>query len=64
MKNIIKTLNPLSNKKVDNKILYVLKILLSAVIIYFVSLIVGEALIIGGSYFFGYNALLCADVIV
>ena len=56
MKNIIKTLNPLSNKKVDNKILYVLKILLSAVIIYFVSLIVGEALIIGGSYFFGYNA--------
>ena len=54
--NIIKYLNPFSNKKIDNKIFYILKILLSAVIIYFASLIVGEALIIGGSYFFGYNA--------
>ena len=52
----IKTLNPFSNKEVDNKILYSLKILLSSVLVYFVSLFIGEVFIIGGSYLFGYNA--------
>jgi hypothetical protein len=54
--SIIKDLNPFSNKKVDNKIIYTLKILLSAFIVYFASLIVAEGIIIGGSYLFGYNA--------
>ena len=53
---IIKTINPFSNKDTDNKLLYTIKILLTAGILYFVSLLVGEALIIGGSYLFGYNA--------
>lgn len=54
--NIIKELNPFNNKKVDNKVIYILKILLSAGVVYLASLIIGEALIIGGSYLFGYNA--------
>ena len=54
--NIIKDLNPFSNRKVDNKIVYTLKILLSAFIVYFASLIFAEGIIIGGSYLFGYNA--------
>lgn len=54
--SIIKDLNPFSNKKIDNKIIYTLKILLSTFIVYFVSLIVAEGIIIGGSYLFGYNA--------
>ena len=54
--NILKELNPFSNKEVDNKILYTLKILITTGLIYFISLIIGEAVIIGGSYFFGYNA--------
>ena len=59
MKRIIKAiklLNPFSNKEVDNKILYSLKILVSCGLVYFVSLIIGEVFIIGGSYIFGYNA--------
>lgn len=56
MRNIITGLNPFSAKKVDNKIIYVLKILLSAAILYYGSLIIAEVLIIGGSYLFGYNA--------
>ena len=54
--SIIKDLNPFSNKKVDNKIIYTLKILLSAFVVYFASLIIAEGIIIGGSYLFGYNA--------
>lgn len=54
--SVIKSLNPFSNKKVDNKIIYTLKILLSAFIVYFASLIIAEGIIIGGSYFWGYNA--------
>ena len=54
--NIIKSINPFSNKNTDNKILYTIKILLTAGILYFASLLIGEALIIGGSYLFGYNA--------
>lgn len=56
MKNILKAINPFSNKDTDNKILYTIKILLTTQILYFVSLILTEALIIGISYFFGYNA--------
>ena len=54
--NTIKDLNPFSNKKVDNRIIYTLKIFLSVIIVYFVSLIAAEGIIIGGSYLFGYNA--------
>ena len=54
--DIIKAINPFSNKDTDNKLLYTIKILLTAGILYFVSLLVGEAIIIGGSYLFGYNA--------
>lgn len=54
--NIIKSINPFSNKNTDNKILYTIKILLTAGVLYFISLIIGEGLIIGGSYLFGYNA--------
>ena len=54
--DIIKSINPFSNKNTDNKILYTTKILLTAGILYFASLLIGEALIIGGSYLFGYNA--------
>lgn len=54
--SIIKDLNPFSNKKVDSKIIYILKILLSTFAVYFASLIVAEGIIIGGSYLFGYNA--------
>ena len=54
--NVIKAINPFSNKDTDNKILYMIKILLTAGILYFISLVIGEALIIGGSYLFGYNA--------
>ena len=56
MKNILKAINPFSNNDTDNKILYIIKILLTTQILYFVSLILTEALIIGISYFFGYNA--------
>ena len=56
MKNILKSINPFSNKDTDNKILYTIKILLTTGILYFISLILTEALIIGISYFFGYNA--------
>ena len=56
MKNILKAINPFSNKDTNNKILYTIKILLTTQILYFVSLILTEALIIGISYFFGYNA--------
>ena len=56
MINIIKSLNPFSNKKVDNKILYTLKILLTTGILYIASLLLAEAIIIGISYLFGYNA--------
>ena len=54
--DIIKSINPFSNKKENNKILYTIKVLLTAGVLYFISLIIGEALIIGGSYLFGYNA--------
>lgn len=54
--NIIKSINPFSNKNTDNKILYTIKTLLTAEILYYISLLIGEALIIGGSYLFGYNA--------
>lgn len=56
MKNIIQSLNPFNNKDTDNKILYTLKILLTTGIIYFISLIVAEFIIIGGSFLFGFNA--------
>lgn len=54
--NIIKAINPFSNKDTDNKILYTAKILLTTQVIYFVTLIIAEGLIIGISYLFGYNA--------
>ena len=54
--NIVKSINPFSNKNTDNKILYTIKILLTAGVLYFISLLIGEGLIIGGSYLFGYNA--------
>ena len=54
--NILKEINPFSNKKVENKGLYLIKIFLTAFVLYFASIIVGEALIIGGSFLFGYNA--------
>ena len=47
MKNILKAINPFSNKDTDNKILYTVKILLTTGLLYFVSLILTEALIIG-----------------
>ena len=53
---IIKALNPLSNKDTDNKLLYTIKILVTTQLIYFITLIVAEAIIIGISYLFGYNA--------
>lgn len=54
--NIIKSINPFSGKDTDNKILYTIKILLTTQVIYFLTLIVAEAIIIGLSYLFGYNA--------
>ena len=54
--DILKSINPFSNKDTDNKILYTAKIILATQVIYFISLLVPEALIIGGSYLFGYNA--------
>ena len=54
--NIIKSINPFSGKDTDNKILYTIKILLTTQVIYFLTLIVAEAIIIGISYLFGYNA--------
>ena len=54
--SIIKDLNPFSNKKVDNKIIYTLKILLTTGLVYIASLLIAEGIIIGGSYLFGYNA--------
>ena len=53
--SIIKDLNPFSNKKVDNKIIYILKILLSAGIVYLAGILFAEGIIIGISYLFGYN---------
>ena len=53
--DIIKSINPFSNNNIDNKILHTIKILLTAGILYFISLLIGEAIIIGGSYLFGYN---------
>ena len=54
--NILKSINPFSRKDPDNKILYVAKIILVTQLIYFITLIVAEALIIGISMPFGYNA--------
>ena len=54
--NIIKSINPFSSKDTDNKILFTIKIILAAQVIYFISLLLPEAMIIGGSYLFGYNA--------
>ena len=54
--NVIKFLNPFNNKNVNNRVLYILKVLLSAFLVYFSSLIIAEIFIIGGSYLFGYNA--------
>ena len=54
--NIIKAINPFSGKDTDNKILYTAKILLTTQVIYFLTLIVAETVIIGVSYLFGYNA--------
>lgn len=54
--DIVKSINPFSNKDTDNKIIYVIKILLTTQLIHFISLIFSEALIIGVSYLFGYNA--------
>ena len=54
--NLLLFINPFSNKNTDNKLLYTIKILLTTGILYFISLLIGEALIIGGSYLFGYNA--------
>lgn len=54
--NIIKSINPFSTKDTDNKILYTLKILLTTQVIYFLTLVIAEGVIIGISYFFGYNA--------
>ena len=56
MIKILKAINPFSNKDTDNKILYIIKILLTTQILYFVSLIITETIIIGISYLFGYNA--------
>ena len=54
--NLISGCNPFSKKEEDNKILYSIRILLSAYLIYFLGLIIGEAVIILGSMPFGYNA--------
>lgn len=54
--NILKEINPFGNKKTVNKGLYLIKIFLTAFLLYFTSMLVGEVLIIGGSYLFGYNA--------
>ena len=56
LKNILKSINPFSRKDPDNKILYVVKIILITQLIYFVTLILAEVLIIGISMPFGYNA--------
>lgn len=53
--NVIKDINPFSNRNVENKILYTIKILLATQIIYFITLLIAELLIIGISYLFGYN---------
>lgn len=54
--NIIKSINPFSGKDTDNKVLYTAKILLTTQVIYFVTLILAETIIIGISFLFGYNA--------
>ena len=54
--NIIKSINPFSSKDTDNKILYVCKIILTAQVLYFITLIFAETIIIAGSMLFGYNA--------
>lgn len=54
--SLFKSINPFSNKDTDNKILYIVKILLTTQLIYFITLIGTETLIIGISYLFGYNA--------
>ena len=54
--NIIKSINPFSSKDTDNKILFTIKIILTTQLIYFITLICAETVIIGASYLFGYNA--------
>ena len=54
--NIIKAINPFNGKDTNNKLLYIVKILLTTQVIYFITLLGAEALIIGISMIFGYNA--------
>lgn len=54
--NLLKEINPFNSKDTNNEVLYLIKILLTTFIVYFISLIIGEVLIIGGSYLFGFNA--------
>ena len=56
VKRFFSGINPFSRKEEENRILYSMRIILSAYLIYIVGLLVGEALIIFGSMPFGYNA--------
>ena len=56
-KKIISGINPFNNKDTDNKLLYIVKVILQYLFIYIVGMLVAEGIVIGLHYALGYDVL-------
>jgi membrane protease YdiL (CAAX protease family) len=57
LKKIIKNINPFNNVDTDNKLLYIIKVILQFCCIYLIGILVAEAIVIGLHYALGYDVL-------
>lgn len=56
-KEIAKAINPFSSVDTENKVLYTIKVILQCLLIYVVSILVAEGIVIGLHYALGYDVL-------
>lgn len=57
LKKVMSGINPFDNKDTDNKLLYIIKVILQYLFIYIVGMLVAEGVVIGLHYVLGYDVL-------
>ena len=57
LKKVMSGINPFDNKDTDNKLLYIIKVILQYLFIYIVGMLVAEGVVIGLHYALGYDVL-------
>lgn len=57
LKKVMSGINPFDNKDTDNRLLYIIKVILQYLFIYIVGMLVAEGVVIGLHYVLGYDVL-------